>query len=308
MKRALATLLVVVSVVGIPAAVDAQGRQRPGRGRGGQQRPAGAEETDPTGPLPTLADMPGIVPRLHSANPAEVREAIDMLTIIDRPEVVAPLADLLRSGVPDVVTDRALDALEAIAEPASIDVLVEFTHHRREAARRRAYNALAAINDRRIPALIEQGLRDSDRQVRGAAALALGKIGARGSVPTLFRAFERGVLEAAIAIGQLGDAAAVTHFTESLNHQPLAVMLSGYEEFVRRRDLSEAVKLDIVHHLAEVPGPMVKNFLQAYARTFSERDHGALRRLVDDTIRIMPDVATGTNLPAAAAAPAGGAQ
>lgn len=310
MKRAFA-LLVLVAAVAIPLSADAQGRPRAPRG-GGRAAPHGpaheGDEADPTGPLPTISDLPTIVPRLHSANPAEVREAIDMLTIIDRPEVVPPLAELLRSGQTDVVTDRALEALEALAKPQSIDVLVEFTHHRREAARRRAYLALAAIRDSRVPTLIEQGLRDSDRAVRGAAALALGDIGARASVPTLFRAFERGVLEAAIAIGKLGDAAAVAHFTESLNHQPLAVMLSGYEEFVRRRDLSDQVKLDIVAHLAEVPGPMVKTFLQGYARTFTERDHGPVRRAVEETIRRMPDVATGTNLPVPAAAPTGGAQ
>lgn len=311
MKRAL-FLILLAAAVAIPVAADAQNRPRAPRGGRTPAHRANAEGQgeDPTGPLPTVSDLPTIIPRLHSANPDEVREAIDMLTIIDRPEVVAPLAELLRSGQTDAVTDRALDSLAAVAEPQSIEVLVEFTHHRRESARRRAYLALAAIHDSRVPTLIEQGLRDSDRAVRGAAALALGDIGARGSVPTLFRAFERGVLEAAIAIGKLGDSAAVTHFTESLNHQPLAVMLSGYEEFVRRADLNDQVKLRIVGSLAEVPGPMVKQFLQAYSRTFSERDHGPVRRAVEEAIRIMPDVATGTNLPvpAAAPAPAGGAQ
>ena len=125
---------------------------------------------------PTIADLPNILPRLRSANPDEVRQAIEALRVIDRAEVVPPLAELVRSGQPDTITDAALEAFRGLAEPTSIDVLTEFTRHRRAGARRRAYAALAGIEDRRIPTLLEQGLRDSDRNVRGACALALGNI------------------------------------------------------------------------------------------------------------------------------------
>lgn len=264
-------------------------------------------------PAPTLADLATIVPKLHSANADEVREAIDLLTVMDRPEAVAPLAELLRSGQTDAITDRTLEALGALAQPQGIGILVEFTHHRRESARRRAYQSLAAIHDNRIPRLVVQGLHDSDRTVRGACALALGDIGARDQVDTLFTAFDRGVIEAAIAIGKLGDAHAVDRFSESLGHQALSVMLSGYEQFVRRRDLAEDVKVKIVTALGEVSGGMVKSFLQDLDSTFSQRDRSVLRRRVEETINRIPDSAPSAPPappapPPAAAAPAGGAR
>jgi HEAT repeat protein len=279
------SVFIVLALLAAAPAVSAA-QPRPGR-PGRPARPAAGADGDAL--APTLADLATIVPKLESARQDEVREAIDLLTVIDRPEVVAPLSQLLRSGQPDAITDRALEALGALGQASSVDVLVEFTHHRREAARRRAYQALAAIRDPRIPRLLEQGLRDSDRSVRGAAALALGQIGARDSVDTLFIAFDRGVIEAAIAIGKLGDKAAVQKFSESVGRRPLSVMLSGFEQFVRRRDLEDEVKLEIVQRLGEVSGPLVKTFLREYLGTFSERDRSALKRAVEETIRRIPD-------------------
>jgi HEAT repeat protein len=279
------SVFIVLALLAAAPAVSAA-QPRPGR-PGRPSRPAAGADGEAL--APTLSDLATIVPKLESARQDEVREAIDLLTVIDRPEVVAPLSQLLRSGQPDAITDRALEALGALGQASAVDVLVEFTHHRREAARRRAYQALAAIRDPRIPRLLEQGLRDSDRSVRGAAALALGQIGARDSVDTLFIAFDRGVIEAAIAIGKLGDKAAVQKFSESVGRRPLSVMLSGFEQFVRRRDLDDEVKLEIVQRLGEVSGPLVKTFLREYLGTFSERDRSALKRAIEETIRRIPD-------------------
>src|SRR5690606_7804146 len=129
-----------------------------------QSENSAAEE--PAGPQPTVRDVDAIAARLTSSNPDEVREAIDLLSVTDHPSVVPHLSTLLRSGRSDEVTDRALTALGGLGHPSAIDVLVEFTRHRRAGARRLAYRALAAIEDRRVPALLEQGLRDSDRNIR----------------------------------------------------------------------------------------------------------------------------------------------
>ena len=64
--------------------------------------------------------------------------------------------------------------------------------------RSRIFRAREAISARVRP-LLEQGLRDSDRQVRATSAEQLGRTGARASLDLLFRAFDRGVIEAASA-------------------------------------------------------------------------------------------------------------
>jgi HEAT repeat protein len=303
-------VILLATLLAIPSIASAQPRRRQPR----QPRAAQPQDAE-AGAIPTLRDLGTIVPRLSSANPDEVREAIDLLSVIDHPDVIPPIATLLRAGQPDPITDRALEALGGLAHPGAIDVLTEFTHHRREGARLRAYRALASIRDNRIPELLARGLRDSDRNVRGAAALALGEIGARDKLDILFTAFERGVVEAAISIGKLGDAASVNRYTEYLTRQPLAIMLTGYDQYLRRTDIPERVKLGIIAQLGEISGPMVKRFLQDYLRTFSERDRSAIRREVETTIRRIPDgpatppaAAPAPAAPAPAAAPAGGGQ
>lgn len=220
--------------------------------------PRTSEVSDGTAPAPTVEELPAILARLRSANADEVREAITLLTILNDRAAIEPLSDLLRSGQSDVITDAALEALQRLAMPEAIPVLSEFTHHRRVGARRRAYAAIAAIrNDRRVAPLLEQGLRDSDRAIREETAQALGRIGSRSSINLLFRAFERGVLGAAEAIGRLGTEADVERFHAFLGRVPISVMLGGYEQFLQRRDISDAVKVDIVGRLREVSGRMV---------------------------------------------------
>ncbi len=293
LRCAVVSILTALSLSGAlaPSAADAQPRRRapraaPTTAQEGENAPA-----EPSGPQPTVRDIDTIAARLESRNADEVREAIDLLSVIDHPSVVPHLAGVLRSGRPDEVTDRALLALRGLGHPSGIEVLTEFTHHRRARARRLAYQALAAISDRRVPTLLEHGLSDSDRSVRAQCARSLGEIGATGSVDTLFVAFDRGVVEAAISIGKLGNRAAIGRFNEHLGRMPLSVMLSGYSEFVRRNDVPEEAKIEIVGRLGDISGDMVRVFLQRYLDTFStgraaQRDR--VRQVVIETLRRIP--------------------
>lgn len=294
---ALAAAVLIVAVVPLDAEAQRRRRRRPPQTSGESAAPA-----------PSVRDLDQIAGHLDSSDSDQVREAIDLMSVIDNPRVVPHLATLLRSGRSDEVTDRALQALRGLAHPSAIEVLTEFTHHRRPRARRLAFQALASIGDRRIPALLEHGLRDSDRNVRATCARQLGEIDARGSIDTLFLAFDRGVVEAATSIGKLGNRRAVTRFNEYLGQRPLSVMLSGYRELVRRRDIPDEVKVDIIGRLGEISGPMVRVFLQRYLDTLPTRGRAArsrIRTIVIDTLRRIPGHAGSTR---GGAAPAGGAE
>lgn len=304
-----ALLLTLAGSLVTPATADAQRRRRAAA--------AQEDEDGPSRPQVTLSDLDTVAPKLQSANLDEVREGIDLLVIIDSPEVIPHLATFLRGGAPDALTNRALEALRGLGHASAIDVLTEFTNHRRVAARRRAYQALAAIEDERVAPLLERGLRDSDRTVRGAAALALGNIGARGSIEILFRAFERNVIEAAIALGKIAPANALERYHGFLGREPLGVMLSGYEHFLRRDDIPFEAKKDIIERLGEVAGVMVRRFLGEYFATLPERTRNReireLKELLQETIRRIPEEAAGTTIRGGAATPApaapeGGAQ
>lgn len=199
-----------------------------------------------------LARLDSLGKRLEGTDPAGIHEAMEGMTRVRHPRSVERLASFLRSGQPDELTDHALEALGEIGLPEAIEVLAEFTRHRRPEARKKAYLSLSGIADPSVASLLSTGLRDADPLVRGATALALGKIGARRMLEELFRAFELGVADAAVAIGQLADDTDARRFNSYLGKKSLPVMLSGYEQLLGRRDVTEKTKLAAVAALGEL--------------------------------------------------------
>jgi hypothetical protein len=199
-----------------------------------------------------LARLDSLCRKLEGTDPAGIHEAIEGMTRIRHPRSVERLESFLRSGQPDELTDHALEALGQIGLPDAIEVLAEFTRHRRPEARKKAYLSLSGIADRSVASLLATGLRDADPLVRGATALALGKIGARRMLEELFRAFELGVADAAVAIGQLADDTDARRFNSYLGKKSLPVMLSGYEKLLGRRDVTGKTKLAAVAALGEL--------------------------------------------------------
>ncbi|MEM1418000.1 MAG: HEAT repeat domain-containing protein [Myxococcota bacterium] len=249
-----------------------------------------------TGPRLTLADLERIAPRLESANPAEVQEALFDLVVIDKPEVVPPIAALLRRGQPDAITDDAIRALGQLEAPEAIEVLTEFTNHRRTPARRAAYEALGAIDDRRVPALLARGLSDGDRGIRGSAASLLGEMGprARSEIDRLFLAFERGVVEAGPAVGKVGAEDTIERFHAFLEGTiPFAVMLSGYRAYLGREDISLEAKTGIVVRLNELGTVAARDFLNDYLNELPDNPRSRrvrkLREAVEEALRTIYD-------------------
>jgi HEAT repeat protein len=209
--------------------------------------------------LPTLG---GLRAELESHDEKRVLAAIDGLAKRRGLPAFEALAAFIRAGQPDAWADRAIAALGSQPTAQALPLLTELVRHRRPGARVAALRAVAAHRGPEADALIEAGLRDGDAAVRGASARLLGERGQRSALEVLFQALERGVPEAARAIGQLGDAASVTRLHGLLGRQPLAVMLTGYEALLARADVAEDTKLDIVARLGELAVVPVKRFLE----------------------------------------------
>ncbi len=239
-----------------------------------------ASAAPPVARPPTLR---AVAAELASAEAARVQAAIEALAASRHPYAVVTLTAFLREGQPDLFTDHALAALALLGQPSALGVLAEFTHHRRAEARRESYRAIAAIEAAERVGLLAEGLRDSDPRVRGTCAEALGHVGTADVVDTLFHALSRGVPEAAEAIGRIGDARSVLRMHEHLGRQPLTLMLAGYEAFLRRMDLDEASKLDIVARLGEVAAPAVKRFLQALLSSSDWKREPRVRASIAET-------------------------
>ncbi|MDH5671674.1 MAG: hypothetical protein OEZ06_05955 [Myxococcales bacterium] len=238
--------------------------------------------------------------QLQGSDPQAVRAAIDGLVARADARAVAVLDAFLLQGQPDALSEHTLRALAAAkrpdrALPPARALLQRMARHRRAAVRQLALDGLLAMPrqgteaEAAIEAALAFAVGDSDAGVRGRAARGLGLRGARAQLPLLFRALDRGVREAAPAIGRLADAAATAGFHERLGRSPIDVMLSGYEQLLLRADLDEPLKLDIVARLGEVAGPSVKIFLERMARTLDFRGTRDLRHAVVQTARRIDD-------------------
>jgi HEAT repeat protein len=160
--------------------------------------------------------------------------------------------------------------------------------HRRPDARVTTIYALENYKDNRVTHALEEALRDSDSQVRATAALALGKRGSLGSVPILFQAFDRGVYDAAISIGQLGTPEHASRLAKYLGKADIKVLLPGFDEFVRRPKFPKAAKLQILAQLFELAGPDVKRFAVAYKASFppgTDEDENELFKMASRMVR-----------------------
>lgn len=226
--------------------------------------------------------------KLQSPNPEEVMASVMVLAASGSKEAVGPLTDLLRSGPRNDITNGIIQALGSIGSKNSVAILIEYLDHRRPDARTAAIYALEAYKDSRVQGALESKLRDSDAQVRSASALALGKRGDKASVPILFQAFDRGVYDAAVAIGQIGTPADAQRLAQYLGKSDVNVLLPGFYEFLMRPKFPQKAKLEILKQLFELAGPDVRRFAVAYKATFppgTEEDENPLFKMVSRMVR-----------------------
>ncbi len=246
---------------------------------------------------------------VHRRNPNQAREAISRLQNQDVDQVVAavrdlgeqgstqavgPLIELLQLGTPDAITHAVLEALGAISSPRSIDILSEFALHRRAEVRVLALQSLSTLtsnqNKSRVEAVLRDALRDSNQEVRITAAQSLGEGGFRNSMPILFQSFERGVSEACIAIGKLGNRAAAERLVGYLGSGDLSTLLEGLGEFLRRSNFNVDGKRMIVERLLELAGPRVREFFVAALAELPETSNNQrLRADLEAAIAQIPE-------------------
>ena len=224
---------------------------------------------------------------LHSGDPVRVAAALDALGAQKSHAAVLALAGFVREGQGDALADRAVLALGNTRSPEALGVLGELTRHRRASAREAAYRAIAKIPGADADALLGSGLRDSASPVRVVCARSLGERNARSQLDLLFLAFDRGVPEAGVAIGQIADGPAVARLHERLGHAPIQPMLGAYEKLLLRPDVPESTKLDVLGRLGEVATPNVKLFLEGLMAAHDwSKQLPVLRSMADTAARI----------------------
>ena len=211
---------------------------------------------------------------LESSDPDRIRTGIEALGLVGNARAVPPLADRIRRGLPPELLDAALDTLTVLARPEAGPVLFELSTHRRPEVRLKAILGIVASEPRGADRALVTALSDLDPDVRSAAAIGLGQVGARTSIDSLFHALDRGITEAATSIGQLATPEEVARLLEYLGRVPFDALSPALNEVLARRDVPERTKLEIIARLQELATPEAKTFLQDFVASLPEPRRG----------------------------------
>lgn len=202
---------------------------------------------------------------LASADSDAVVTALRALADSGASNAALPIVDLLAVGAPPPVTIAALDALKKLRDPTSVELLNLYAGHRSTDVRRHAVQALGVFADARVVPTLMERLGDSAPDVRAAAAEALATRGEKAAVPRLMALLKRNDAVAAAPLGALAPVSAMSSIVAlqgSIDDDNLA---SALGELLKRRDVPESVRLDLVKALGQVPGASSTTALVEYA-------------------------------------------
>ena len=202
------------------------------------------------------------IEQLSSTSTADLTAAIEAIGLSGSATAVGPLSDRIRRGLPPELLGMAIDTLTVLGHAEAGPVLIELLSHRREDVRTRAVQALAVCNPPGLEAALTAALSDPSPAVRAAAAIALGEHAGPGALEALFRAFDRRIAEAGLAIARIADADASRRVLGYLGHEPFSTLRPMLLAMLQRTDLAQRARLDIVARLGELATADVRGLLE----------------------------------------------
>ncbi len=204
-----------------------------------------------------------------------VRTQIEQVRTRPTSAAVRRLAERILAGLPPATLQDAMAALEAAGRKEAMPAVERLLRHRRGEVRAGAVSLLLACAPRKAEDALVAALDDPDPRVRGAAAEGLGRIRARRAVPVLFRALDRGMLEAAMPLAQLVDGAGGRRLLGFVGRVPFDVFGPVLTELVARGDLPLETRMEVVAHLESLATPEARTVLEAIAAALPERGQDA---------------------------------
>ncbi len=215
---------------------------------------------------------------LGSSDRAEIEQGIENVGLSGNARFIPLLAARIRRGLPPELLDTAIDTLAVLAKPEAGDVLFVLATHRRAEVRQKAIQAIVACGPEGADAVLIAALEDQSPDVRAAAAVGLGEIGAQTGTGALFHALDRNVLEASAALGRLVRPAEVDRVLGYVGQLPFDVITPALTELIARDDMSQEKKLQVIAHIAELATPEAGAFLRGLAESLPDnRRTSALR-------------------------------
>ncbi len=219
---------------------------------------------------------------LSSSVADEVIMAIEASAMLNNTSAAPLLLERIRAGLPPDMLEAALDALAALNSPASREVFIQMSRHRREAVRVRSARALGAHRDPESEAALVRALSDSSPSVREAAAESLGKVSSSSNLNPLFAAFDRGVVNAGRAIARLASDEQVPRITGLLGRVPFTSLTPVFDTLLSRRDISEGTKLSLVAQVADLGTADARGYFEALRTKLPEDAPPRVRKAIEE--------------------------
>lgn len=226
--------------------------------------------------------------QMNSGDRTQIESGIQNLGMLGKREVIAPLADRIRRGLPPELLETAILTLMTLGDDEAGPVLHELALHRRPEVRLRAVEALAALKAPGAETALVHALSDGDDRVRSAAATGLGDLGAQDSLEVLFLALDRGNLAASPAIGKVIDPTQTARLVGYLGKIPFYSLAPALGEVLKRPDVAEPAKLAVITGLQEAATPGVKGFLSDVMTAGGDAIGPNLKRAI---LRAMQEIA-----------------
>ncbi len=238
----------------------------------GPKAPRAKAAPAPVKPLPA-AELETLGLQLGAEDLAVALAAVKRLGESGAPNAAGPLVQALAVGTSPVVATEAIGALQKLKDPAAVSVLALYAGNRNVPVRLAAVKALGATPDERVvPTLIER-LGDSAAEIRTACAEALaGRKEARAE-RRLFALVARNDLGAAGPLGRLVAPNDIPRVAELFGRVDGPVLALVFGEFVKREDVPDRLRLDVVRTLARIPGPVATTAMVEYLATIPENDN-----------------------------------
>jgi hypothetical protein len=252
---------------------------------------AQAAEGDPKRKTPRAAaglSLEEVAVMLSSANPDEVRLALETAPALHNRQVAPLVIERVRAGLKPELLLVAIDSLAAQDDARSAELLAQLTRHRRASVRARAALALASLKAEVSEPALVRALSDSEEEVRDAAADGLALMGAKRSLPALFQAFDRGVGKAGSAIGQLVEPAALVRVTSYFGRVSFVGLAPVLDALFARRNLGDDVKLGLLQNIAKQNNADARGYLEGLGEKLPSDASGNLRRTITETVARMP--------------------
>lgn len=240
------------------------------------RRPAAVDEDEPARVgkprgKPLAADaLAKLQAQLTGDDEAAAVAAAKALGASGAPNAVDALNEVLAMGTTPGVAAEALAALEALKDARALQVLTLYAGNRNLPVRKAAVKALGVLPDERVVGTLLERLGDSAPEVRAVAAEALAARKDVRSVPRLFKLVEKNDAGAAGPLGSLVPPDEIPRLAELRGRIDDGVLSSALGEFLKRPEVSDQLRVDVVRTLGRIPGASATTALVEYLTTVPE--------------------------------------